>query len=797
MKVILLSIRDFALPVPRVGSIETHSGFGRQSKEGIEVHQKIQKARAESHANYRSEVALSHEFSRGDYTFRIAGRIDGLFEDDPPRIEEIKSTFDLRDLAKRLRNGAFTHPYALQLKTYGYFYWAEKKVMPELQFHLVSTRSWETEDQSLTLDIDSYEGWVDLRLEELVREAERAEKRVESRKAMAQGFSFPFKQPRHGQLELIATVEQGMVERKRTLVQAPTGLGKTVGVLYPSLKDALSRGQSVVYVTPKNSQHSVAENAVDHFNLQGTAVKSLTITAKSKICLKNEPLCNPDYCEYAKEHYTKVAAAGLPGQLSRKRRFIAKTFKEMGQKYEVCPFELQREAAKLADVVICDYNYVFAPRSALGSLNVPGYGQVGNPNLVIDEAHNLPARSMDYYSPALSTVALERMRPAIKELPEKFRKEAETLLDSSIATVQACRPEGAHKPLKIEAPSAFFLEQEAQLRAFLSRYLATDVEIQPGDAVLRLCFYWSEFSQSLEFVSEPLRPEFFTTFHPLPVNGAMVKITCCDASAFLESAYEDYENVVGFSATLKPFDYYAKLSGLEGDKLKCAEFSSPFPRQHRKLLVIPQISTKYSQRERSYAKIAEAIQRIASVKPGNYFAFFPSFEFLTRVRERFTPPDGFTAIAQGKEMKSADIEAVLSHLRDGREPTILFAVQGGVFSEGVDYPGDMIIGAFVVGPPLPPFDLEREEMRGYYDREFGTGFEYAYTYPAMAKAVQAAGRVIRSETDRGLIVLIDNRFLESNYAQSMPTDWFDESPAELVSQSILREVSDFWKERPL
>ena len=227
--------------------------------------------------------------------------------------------------------------------------------------------------------------------------------------------------------------------------------------------------------------------------------------------------------------------------------------------------------------------------------------------------------------------------------------------------------------------------------------------------------------------------------------------------------------------------------------MRTAEFGSPFPKELRKLLIIPQISTRYSHRERNYARIADAVQRITALRRGNYFVFFPSFEFLERVADLFHAPDGFTVMRQERGMQGAHVEALLEHLRSCSEPTIVFAVQGGSFSEGMDYAGEMVIGAFVVGPPLPNYDLERELMKAYYQRKYGAGFDYAYVIPAMAKAIQAAGRVIRSETDRGLIVLMDGRFIESGYSRSMPADWFESDVTELVSDGILREVAAFWK----
>ncbi len=796
---IKIAVRDFALPVPRVGSIESHSGFGRTLEDGQEIHARIQDSRTKSHPGYQSEVWMKQEFEREGYKFQIGGRMDGLFtatDEDPARIEEIKSAFNLQDLAEKLNDQPESHPYCLQLLTYGYFYWLEKQVVPKLSFHLVSSRTWDSKDLFIKLDVAAYEEWLERRLAELVEEARLAEARAKRRVRAAKEMRFPFAKPRPGQTELIDSIEKGMETKVRMLIQAPTGLGKTVGVLYPTLREALNRGQNVVYVTPKNSQHSVAEDAVERLQDTGAKIRPLTITAKGKICFKAEPLCNPDFCEYAKDHYTKVYQNNLPEKLAKKRKLTSRVFRKLGEEYQVCPFELQLEAAKDADVVICDYNYVFSPRSSFTRLSESGFSQTGSPNLVIDEAHNLSGRGMDYFSPTLSTIVLERLRPAAAELPSRFRAEASALLDLCCQTILSCSPEGEAKSTPITPPVEPFLEQEANLREFLSRYLQSDTEIYPKDVVLRMHSYWTDFTAALEFVADGDRSEFFTTYQQLP-GGAAVRITCCDASEMLKPCFDSFEQVVGFSATLKPFDYYAKLSGLDPATVKTVEFQSPFSRESRKLLIIPQISTKYSDRQRNYPKVADVIERLIALRHGNYFAFFPSFEFLERALEQFKAPDGFTVIRQRREMRAPDVEEIINHLKGQSAPTIVFAVQGGVFSEGVDYPGDTIIGAFVVGPPLPSFDREREGMREYYQERYGSGFEYAYTFPAMAKAVQAAGRVIRSETDRGLIVLMDSRFLQASYTKSMPKDWFDASASELVSESILKEVAEFWERHDL
>ncbi len=781
------------MPAPRRGHIDGYSGLGRGAEIGQEIHRRIQAQQHELHPHYKSEVFTSHLFDTSDFNFEVSGKIDGFFEarhnSEVTRIEEIKSSFNIYEMQRRLKENP-EHPYLLQLRTYGYFHWLKQKEIPDLTLLLVSSRNSETMDIRVSLDLGTYEEWLDRRLAELNEEAHQAQKRSARRKKTALAMVFPFAKPRSGQVELIASIEAGMRDKQPMLLQAPTGLGKTVGVLYPSLNESLSRGQRTIYTTPKNSQHAVAEDAIDRLQEAGAPIKGMTLTAKSKMCFKNEAICNPDFCEFANNHYTKMNENKVIEKLHKKKKLTASVFKRMAAEFEVCPFEIQLDAALDADTIICDYNYVFAPRSPLGRISSEELDQEGLPNLVIDEAHNLPSRAMDYYSPALSVRALENMREQSPSLPKKFRSDFEALVNDCIRVVQSCAPTNAEKPCKIRPPLAAFLEQDFELRNFTSTYLNSDADIQAGDVILNLGFYWSQFTEALEFVGSG-RKEFFTTFEPNPTS---VRITCCDASELLKDSYESYAQVVGFSATLKPFSFYSQLSGLKDRNLKTAEFVSPFSRDQRKVLIIPQVSSKYSDRQRNYPRIAEVIARIAAVKQGNYFAFFPSFDFLSRVLQEFKTPEGFEVLRQPSGMRREAVDEVLDKLRESSAHHIVFAVQGGVFSEGIDYPGKMAIGAFVVGPPLPTFDLVREEMRRYYEENYDAGFDYAYTYPAMAKAVQAAGRVIRTETDKGIIILMDDRFTQPSYTKSMPLDWFNESAAELVSQNILSDLRKFWYE---
>ncbi len=787
MKRIQIAIRDFAVPVPRRGSIEVHSGYDMLPNSGDEVHREIQRKRASSTSSYKPEVKLSHSFERGGYTFVVSGRADGIIESakSPPFIEEIKTTFNSKDLHERLAADR-DHPYCLQLLTYGYIYSLQNAVIPALGFHIASYAWDKTFSLALPLDVAAYERWLEKRLDELVQEAAYWENLRARRKEVGAELVFPFKKPRSKQVDLIDTIERSLLSGENLILQAPTGLGKTAGVMFPSLRDALERGQKLVYVTPKNSQHKVAEDAVRRMQADGSELHALTLTAKGKLCFKGEPVCNPEHCEFALDYYSKVAEHDLVQRACSEPNMNAELFLRLGEQYEVCPFELSIDCIQHADIVIGDYNYVFSPRGLIGRLTDDGFGGNEKPNLVIDEAHNLPSRSADYYSPAVGTWQFAACKDRLDSLPLDVRAEGMAVLNLCLAAIKKHEPRSGSKQAKIEVDLVAFTAVDGRMSEFMIMYLNATPNPKSGDPIIALSREWSEFTA----LAGSSGDNFFATFKR-EQNQDAVKITCCDASEQLQDCLKEFEHTVAFSATLKPFEYYRQLCGFTVGKVQTVEFSSPFPTTNRKLIVIPQVSTKYTDRDRNYPKIAEAIQRIVSIRPGNYFVFFPSFAFLRNVCDRVQLPN-CSVLQQQPSMSAADVEKFMAALRTTQRPTVVFAVQGGVFSEGVDYPGDMLIGAIIVGPALPGYDLERELLREYYERKFGQGFDYAYTYPAMARVIQAAGRVIRSESDRGVIVLMDRRFTAPAYAATMPSDWYEDTVNELVSAKIVHDITQFW-----
>lgn len=827
IKTVNISIRDFALPSPMTGSIEANSGyaqiFGGSDKlagAGRDVHVRLQKARQKIHTTYKAEHKLAHKFEAGKYIFHVSGRADGFIDGVTPVLEEIKSAVNLRELVSKLQSEP-EHPYRLQLATYAYILYLERSVLPVTRFLLVGTSGGEAEELTVPFDAAAYENWLARRLQELEREVDSEVKARQRRMELAERMTFPFAKPRPGQKELIEELTQDLVSHHEVLIQAPTGLGKTAAVMFPLLKDALSRGQKLIYVTPKNSQHIGAEDAISHLREVGTRLRSLTLNAKAKMCLKEEVICNPSYCQYAKDYYTKVSEHKLLEKAARLPGLTEATFKKMGERYQVCPFELSLDAVAAADVVVADYNYVFSPRNTLGRFTHSLSKDFEKPNLVIDEAHNLPSRACDYYSKSLSSGFIVQAVSDLSSLSVPEQVELRSILSEILFSISNVGRSTGQKEAKVKlAPEMFEAARNRLTALMLERLKQKESRSQSGgaqlklgggeseskrsagvgDPILSLANYLTDFQEALAYEGDEYLHLYTRTRGSDMSYDETLKVVCCDASARLKLAHKEFEHVAAFSATIKPFNYFAQLSGFEEAELSCREYFSPFPRENRKILVIPQVSTKYSDRERNYDKIAEAVKRMTALKPGNYFVFFPSFVFLEAVYQRVKKlqdanGSNLKLLKQESEISKVRAREILDRLTTG-EPTLVFAVQGGVFAEGVDYPGEMLIGAIIVGPGLPNFNFEREKIREYYEKRYGHGFDYAYVYPAMAKVIQAAGRVIRSDTDKGLIVLMDKRFTEATYVASMPSDWLRPSLSvdSLVSSSLLKDISEFWLE---
>lgn len=777
MHLLPLSVRDFITPLVPTGSLDASLSYQLQedaAQQGTRLHTRIQKRLGREHPELRSEEHVQWSFERPGFTCLVRGRLDVLLPGTV--LEEIKTTYQAPGLLRSLAADPL-HPFAQQVRMYAWILMQRGEEIPSCRLRVVSLL-----DESETLvevpfDPEAFSAWVEAQVDGLHQAHLRALVRAAERRATGEALGFPFPAPRQGQVHLMDLVKEGLEAEQRLLLQAPTGLGKTAAVLYPALEKALREDLRVFYLTPRNSQHAVAEAFLQRLRGAGHPLRSVTLRAKERVCPQDEVHCTPEACPRALGYYDRLAESGALEHLHELGCADVEAIREEADHHQLCPFELSLDAARHADVIIGDYNYALSPSATLVRF-------FGNPAaearnlLLLDEAHNLPGRASDWFSPALDLDELEELKRKKKGLG----RSASTQIGRCLRLVAVYA--GAHRVVEVDSEA--FLEEEIRIRRILAKAAAEGKDLPPSHPLVRLLRLWSEFCSVLRERGE----EHLLTWNPQ--GSGTLKITCLDASAHLAARFKPLAGAVLFSATLKPFDYYQRLSGLPEKQTREIEVASPFPAENRKILVVPQISTLYRQRERSVPRIAEFLARVLPLRPGNYLVFFPSYAFLEQTLAQVELP-GFEVMAQPRRAKPQEVEELLQSLR-GQRNQVIFAVLGGSLSEGIDLPGEALIGCVVVGPPIPPFDLERQHLKAYFDRRYGQGEAYAYIYPAMAKAIQAAGRVIRGPEDRGLLAFLDGRFLEPAFAACFPESWF-QNPREAVSESILAEVRDFWSRR--
>jgi DNA excision repair protein ERCC-2 len=771
-----LSVTDFVTPLEPTGSLDASLSFRLDEDamaQGARLHARVQKRLMRETPELQCEVPVLRLLEREGFECLVRGRMDVW---QPGLVEEIKTTFQPGALLRALEADPF-HVHAQQARMYAWIKHQETGVDTCCRLRVISLLD-ETETVlPVPFDPEAFSAWVDGQLEALHRAHLRALARAEERRKVGQSLAFPFPERRPGQDRLMALAGQAFAEGRPLLVQAPTGLGKTAALLQPALEKALAEDLRVFYATPRNSQHALAEGFVRRLRAQGHAVRSVTVRAKEKVCPQAEVHCTPEACPRADGYYDRLRECGALDLLAEAGCADAAVLKETADRFALCPFELSLDAARNADVVIGDYNYVLAPGATLQRFFATP--EAAARNLVLfDEAHNLPARAADWFSPALDLRELDGLRRGGKGAPG-LRAKVTRQLGRCRRLVEAY--DGGHRQVALEPEP--FLAEEARLRKLLAKAAAEGAALTPSHPLVQLFRLWSDFCA----VARELAPWHLVTWIP----PGRLQITCADASAHLAERLEALAGAALFSATLKPFAFYETLSGLPPERTLREEIPSPFPPEHRRILIVPQVSTLLRRRDREIPRVADFLARVLPQRRGNYLVFFPSLDFLEKTAAVLELP-GFRVLAQPRGAGPAELEALLSALREDQGVVVL-AVQGGSLSEGIDLPGEMLIGCVVVGPPLPPFDLERQLVKGHFDRKLGSGDAYAYTYPAMARAVQAAGRVIRSPEDRGLLVFLDGRFLEPAYAGCFPADWFRESPREAVSTAILDDIRRFWE----
>ena len=775
----------------RIG-VERGDGF-RRMWIGQDIHTKRAEERANEDPHYRAEVHVVHRTQIGAWAVTVTGRIDGLSIDKEAKvvnIEEVKSIhFDLELEALMRSEKLQRHLY--QLLLYAYFLSGQ----PELegftfapQLVLIDLVSGEAKLVDTEFDRERVESTLHASLAKLIEDLDTAHALRVAKRAFADTLEFPFEGMRHGQEEIVSAVARGVWQRDSLLVSAPTGIGKTMAVLYPAVKQSLKLGKKLFFLTSKTLQQDAAVKALNLLN--DGSFRVLRIRSKQKMCAHTEMICHEDFCPYAAQYSAKMQKSGLLNHLVTSMSYFDPevTF-ELAKGQDVCPFEVSLELIDQADVIVCDYNYIFDPYVGLKT-----YQQESDYSdcvLVVDEAHNLVDRGRGYYSPELHESAFDEIRRVFmsrncwiegwEELIEILRGHFHELAEIL---------EGDVKQALCTPSRELFLEQRVEWERIVLEYIGWKIDnriAEEEDPIIDFYFKLVKFANLLSETGEE-----FANVVERTNEGLRLKIFCKDPSKFLGKIFESAHATVALSATLEPFEFYRKCLGFPNDRTAELSLPSPFPRDNRKIVVISEVDTTYKRRADHYEKIATHVADIAEAGDGNFLALFPSYAFLREVAERM-PPTNKRIMVQRNDMTDYERNAILDILRDRpKRGNLILAVSGGMYAEGVDYQGDMLSGVMVVGPALPQVSFEQELLKQYYDDMYGAGFEFAYLIPGMTRVVQSAGRVIRSESDVGIIALLCKRFTQESYTRYFHSDWYEESPRELVTKKPASEIRSFF-----
>ncbi|HYI13353.1 MAG TPA: ATP-dependent DNA helicase [Thermoanaerobaculia bacterium] len=776
----------------RIG-VERGDGF-RRMWIGQDIHTRRAEQRAGEDPHYRAEVHVVHRTNIGGWSVTVTGRIDGLSIDREAKrvhIEEVKSLhFDLELEALYRSEKLQRHLY--QLLLYSYFL----SHQPELegftfapQLVLIDLVSGDTKTVDTDFDRDRVEATLQASLAKLVEDHETSLALRIAKRAFADALQFPFDGMRSGQEEMVASVARAIWQRDALLISAPTGIGKTMAVLYPAVRQSLKLGKKLFFLTSKTLQQDAAVKALDLLN--DGSFRVLRIRSKQKMCAHTEMICHEDFCPFAARYSEKMAKSGLLTHIVTSMSYYDPdlTF-ELSKSTEVCPFEVSLELIDQADVIVCDYNYIFDPYVGLKT-----YQQESDYSdcvLVVDEAHNLVDRGRGYYSPELHEQTFDEItrfmmtrncwvegwEELLAILRDHFHELAEVLEDDVRQAL--CSPS-----------RELFLEQRVEWERVVLEYIGWKIDnriAEEEDPLIDFYFKLVKFANLLAKDGDE-----FAHLVERTNEGIKVKIFCKDPSRFLGEIFESAHATVALSATLEPFEFYRKTLGFPDSRTAELSLPSPFPRNNRKIVVISEVDTTYKRRADSYDKIATNVADIADAGDGNFLALFPSYAFLREISERM-PPIQKRVIVQRNDMTDYERNAILDILRDRpKKGNLILAVSGGMYAEGVDYQGDMLSGVMVVGPALPQVSFEQELLKQYYDEQYGAGFEFAYLIPGMTRVVQSAGRVIRSERDIGVIALLCKRFTQESYTRYFPADWYEESPRELVTRKAASEIRSFFE----
>ena len=831
--VLRISVRNLVEFLCTTGDIDRRStGINdvHAMQEGARIHRKIQHAAGSA---YHAEVPLKMDFNEVSpngnlYVINIEGRADGIIADivenedgdktpiGPVTIDEIKT---MQYGITKLKEPIYVHK--AQAMVYAYIYATKNKLdsitvqmtycNPETEFTKKFVEEFMYEDIKAWFDklLNEFKKWTDFLLDE------RA-----IRNESIRNLSFPFKY-REGQKAIVSNVYKSIATKEHMYIQAPTGVGKTISTIYPAVQ-AIGRDliDKIFYLTSKTITRTVAESTFDILRDNGLYFKNITLTAKEKICPLDECECNPEVCPYAKGHFDRVNDA-VYDMITHEKNITRDVILEYAKEQTVCPFEMELDASYWCDGIICDYNYVFDPDACLKRYFAEG--NKGDFCVLVDEAHNLVDRAREMYSAKLIKEDFLAIKKLLKEPEEK----------KIVSAINKCNKELIE--LKKESRGFKRLESFGQFSVKLERLaglLMKYLERQKGKPVYPelLDFY---FDVRHFLAMEDVADEKYVRYVEEDEHGNfIVQLSCIDPSGNISLRLGQVKSAIFFSATLLPINYYKEM--ITGNlSHKALYANSPFDTEKRRVIIAKDVSSRYSRRNiYEYRKICKYIDDLVKTKPGKYMVFFPSFSFMEKVYEvylnEFLNPfdQRVRIIMQSGKMSELEREDFLnnftskqdslnnvtfgfsfadgkindaiklddkfdrSNLKRDIQSLVGFCVLGGIFSEGIDLKEDSLIGVVVVGTGIPMISRNRDIIRDYFNKCGKDGYAYAYVYPGMNKVLQAAGRVIRTAKDEGIILLLDDRFLTLEYELLFPREWNKVYP--ILNEYVADCIRDFW-----
>ncbi|EMX5415113.1 ATP-dependent DNA helicase [Listeria innocua] len=777
MKNVQISVRRLVEFVLKSGSIDSRMTSSDRALEGTKIHQLLQKEAGEE---YEAEVSLKLVRVIDDISFTLEGRADGVINGE--MIDEIKTTeVEMDEITEDFRPLHWA-----QLICYG-FMLAEKSDLAEVTLQLTYYQVADKEVKQFTRVMSRKEmsTFVDDLLSKYAIWAKMSAAWEMKRNKSIQELTFPYDSYRRGQRELAIAVYRTVMDDEKLFCEAPTGIGKTMSTLFPSVK-AMGEGKAdkLFYFTAKTITRQVAEDALDEMRRKGLAARSVTITAKDKICFLDERKCDPEHCQFARGYYDRLNEA-LFDMLQTEETITRSVVEAFARKYTLCPFELSLDVALFCDVIVCDYNYLFDPVVYLKRFFADGPGRY---TFLVDEVHNLVDRARSMFSATLSkSIIMQVKRELDKKTDKKLLNSVTAMNKIMISLNKQLAEENKMIYVKKEALADW---NEAVLKfSYVAKdWLPKNTEAKAQADVLELYF------ESLRYLKiAELYDKRYVTQITRNRSDILIKQLCLDPAFLLSEKLKLGASSVLFSATLRPIDYYTNLLGGNNDTSRLT-FASPFKQNNMHLMVADYISTKYQRRENSLESVIDALYAMLSGKKGNYLFFFPSFQYLETAFELFSEkyPE-VRAQKQQSFMNEAEREEFLAAFETGREETFVgFCVLGGVFSEGVDLRGERLIGTAIVGVGLAQMNVESDLIKDYYNETIGRGFDYAYQIPGMNKVLQAVGRVIRGEKDQGVVLLIEERFATDRYKALFPAHWNHARTVKNTLQ-IEREVNEFWR----